>query len=474
MRPPASHLLQTVGRRAGEYLVALAVIAAVTFFLWLFRTSFTQADISILNLLAILALSIRLGTAPTLLAAVVSFFSTNFFFIEPLYTFIVTKAQFIDLIIYLIAAIFTGQLGAYSRGLAEAARRGTEEQRLLHSFSSSFNRIPDREGVFETLRRVMREHLSASEVSVLPGQHEAPGGDPRRVSLSLAVGPGAKTYGVVRATLDVVPTPEQSRLLEACAVQAAMALERIELTEQAQRGVGFEEADRLKTALLRAVSHDLRTPITIIKTSVSNLQLLHDRLAAEERTETLDGIENAADHLDTMVGNLLDLSRLEAGVMSINREWNALADIAADVAARAWELHHDERIMLHFPAEMPPVRCDSGLILQALGNVVDNALRFEPAGSMVEVRGTYDSTEARVAVIGHGSAIPPVERERIMEPFNRQEGEHPGLGLAISRGIVEAHRGRIWIEDTPGGGATFVLALPRDPEEEQVHARPGG
>jgi two-component system sensor histidine kinase KdpD len=150
-----------------------------------------------------------------------------------------------------------------------------------------------------------------------------------------------------------------------------------------------------------------------------------------------------------------------------------MLDIAGDVAARVWGLYRDERIRLLFPDDMPLVRCDFGLILQALGNVIENALRYEPSGSMIEVRGSHFPTEVRVAVVGHGSNIPPGQRERIMEPFNRQEDGHLGLGLAISKGIVEAHHGRIWVEDTPGGGATFVIALPRDLLEERVHADPG-
>jgi two-component system sensor histidine kinase KdpD len=464
---------RNTGQRVGEYAIALLTIVVVTFALWATRSAFTQADISLLNLLAILALSIRFGGRPTLLAVIVSFFTTNFFFIEPIYTFHVTRAQFIDLCIYLVTALVASQLGDYSRRQGEAARRSAEEQKLLHSFSSSFNRIPDREGVYDTLRRVLLDRLGAREVTVLPGRHEAPREDPRKMTSSLAIAAGEQVYATVQTAFDAAPTPEQSRLIEACVVQASMALQRIELTEQAQRGLGFEEADRLKTALLRAVSHDLRTPITIIKTSASNLQHLHDRLDDGERLETLEGIEGAADHLDTMVGHLLDLSRLQAGAMPINREWNALSDIVADVAARVWELYRDERIRVSFPPDMPPVRCDAGLILQALGNVIENALRYEPAGSLIEVRGGHGPFEVTAAVVGHGKTIPGEQKERVMEPFNRQEDGHLGLGLAISKGILEAHRGRIWVEDTPGGGATFVIALPRDPLEEQVHVDSG-
>ena len=247
-KPPTG----SVWQRVAEYAIALMTIAVVTFVLWVFRESFTQADISLLNLLAILALSIRLGGRPTLLAVIVSFFTTNFFFIEPIYTFHVTRGQFIDLWIYLATALAASVLGAYSRRQGDAARRSAEEQKLLHSFSSSFNRIPDREGVYDTLRRVMQDRLAAGEVPILPGRHEAPREDPRKVISSMTIATGERVYGTVQATFDAAPSPEQTRLIEACVVQASMALQRIELTEQAQRGLGFEEADRLKTALLGA------------------------------------------------------------------------------------------------------------------------------------------------------------------------------------------------------------------------------
>jgi two-component system sensor histidine kinase KdpD len=236
--------------------------------------------------------------------------------------------------------------------------------------------------------------------------------------------------------------------------------------------LAFEEADRLKTALLQAVSHDLRTPLTIIKTSASNIRALHERLPEGERQEMLESIETAADQLDRMVGDLLDLSRLEAGALPLHEDWTALSDIAGDVAARAWVLHHEERIQLRIPDDMPLVRCDYGLILQALGNVVENSLRYEPAGRRIEIHGECLTDEVRLAVINHGPSIPPGQRERIMEPFYHQAGGHIGLGLAISKGIVEAHHGRFWVEDTPGGGATFILALPRESVEGQAHGDP--
>lgn len=232
------------------------------------------------------------------------------------------------------------------------------------------------------------------------------------------------------------------------------------LAARAERSRTFEEADRLKTALLHAVSHDLRTPITIIKTSASNLLTFYPTLPENERVDMLKVIENEADHLNKMVGNLLDISRLKAGALQMNLGWNSLEEVAGDVAARAWQLIHQERIHICFPDSVPLVCFDYGLILQALSNLVENALRYEPPERKIDICGELVKAEMLVFVRNHGPNIPAEERDLIFEPFYHGAGGNIGLGLAIAKGIIEAHGGRLWIEDTPGGGATFVFFLP--------------
>ncbi|HEX3050470.1 MAG TPA: DUF4118 domain-containing protein [Aggregatilineaceae bacterium] len=230
--------------------------------------------------------------------------------------------------------------------------------------------------------------------------------------------------------------------------------------ERAQRSRTFEEADRLKTALLHAVSHDLRTPITIIKTSASSLLTFYTTLPENERVEILRGIETEADHLNKMVGNLLDISRLQAGALQMNRTINSLEEVAGDVAARVWQLTHQERIYICFPDSVPLVSFDYGLILQALSNLVENALRYEPSDQKIDICGECMNKEVRVFVRNHGPTISLEERKILFEPFFHGAGGNIGLGLAIAKGIVEAHSGRLWVEDTPGGGATFIFSLP--------------
>jgi two-component system sensor histidine kinase KdpD len=231
----------------------------------------------------------------------------------------------------------------------------------------------------------------------------------------------------------------------------------LELERKSRR---FEEADRLKTALLHAVSHDLRTPITIIKTSASNLRQLGQKLAPHEQVELAETIETEADQLDRLVGNLLDMSRLKAGALTLSVGLNSLEEIAGDVAARAWQLTKQERLRIQFPDDMPLVEFDYGLILQAVTNLVDNALRYEPPASQVELRGAAQPGLAFFKIINHGETIDAETKAHMMEPFFRGKDGKIGLGLPIAKGIIEAHRGELRVEDTPGSGATFVIALP--------------
>lgn len=468
--------IEVFARRVSRYLGAILIVIVVTLPLWSLRTSFTWANISLIYVLVILCLAIWLGTGPSFLAAIVSFFASEFFLLKPLYSFSVSDPrEFLDLCAYLVVAVLAGQLGASARREADRARRRADEQKLLFNLSSAFNRVADQEGVFDTLQQVLGKQTNVREVSILPGANESVvAGQARQVVSCVLLAAEDRVYGTVRVLYDSSPSAEQSRLLRACVLQAAMALQRIELAKQAQQSLGFQEADRLKTALLHSVSHDLRTPITIVKTSASNLHTLYHRLSEEERMEMIATIDNEIDELNRMVGNLLDLSRLQAGALAISKDWNALSDIAGDVAARAWERYGSERIRIVFPADLPLVRFDYGLMLQALSNIVENALRYEPESYQIEIRGECLQAEVRLLVVNHGPRIPPTEREQIMEPFYHREHGRVGLGLAISKGIVEAHHGRIWVEDTPGGGATFVLALPRERLEEVPLEDPGG
>jgi two-component system sensor histidine kinase KdpD len=451
-------------------LTAVGLVILVTIPLWRIREALTLANFSLIYLLLTLVIAVWLGTVPSLTAAFVSFFCFNFFLIRPYYTLTVEDPrELLDLLIFLLVALITGQLAAYARRQANVARHRAREQNILYELSSAFNRLNERQEIYRTLQNVVQENLPIASCTVLAYLENAPPEDDQ-TTIYLLIGMNTRVYGTLRTVFLVPPTDAQRRFLMACVVQAAMALQRIDMAEDVQRSRAIEEADRLKTTLLHAVSHDLLTPITIIKTAASNLQSLHTQMSLEEKQEITQVIEQEADHLDRLVGNLLDMSRLQAGALVLHEDWTAVSEIAGDVAALAWQRHHTARILLDFPDDMPLVRCDQGLILQALNNITDNVLRYEPAESQVEIRGSFNEREVWLTVINHGVTIPPEEKARIMEPFYHGKDGHIGLGLAISKGIVEAHHGRIWIEDTPGGGATFVMALPRSSTTGEIDA----
>ena len=452
--------------RPFSFLLAFLVVSVITAGFWWLREDLTLANISLIYIIGTFVVAVWLGTGPSLAAAFYTFFCFNFFLIKPYYTLKVEDPrELIDLLVYLLVAVIASQLAAYAREQAEAARRHAAEQNILYSLSSAFNQLTDQASISQTLEQQLPVYLPVSQVEMLPEAEKnaytgRPDDEPTTSYLILQT--GDTIYGTLRVVFTAVPTDSQMRLLMACTVQAAMALQRIQLTESAQRSHTLEEADRLKTALLRAVSHDLRTPLTIIKTSADNLIDLHTRLPEAEQLEMIQTISSEADHLNLLVGNLLDMSRLQAGAMTINRHWNTLEEVAGDVAARVWQRHQAERLWLNFPDDYPLAQFDYGLVLQAVSNVVENALRYEPPTLLVEIRGESDAAEVRLLMINHGPTIPDELKEQVMAPFFHGKDGRIGLGLAISKGIVDLHHGRMWVEDTPNGGATFVLALPRE------------
>ena len=465
----------TSTRQIGRFLPALLLVALTTLGLFFLRDRLPPATVSLIYMLATLIAAVWLGTWPSVLAAVAGFFAINFFFVEPYYTFdIAAPRDLLDLLIYLAAALIAGRLAAYARRQAAAAGLTAEQQAILYDLTSALNPLTEPERIRAELRRVALERMGAEQVDFLPrnGDPDATRRrDPAGNAVFVLLEAGDAVYGTARVVFPSPPAASQHRLLLACAGQAALALQRADLTAQVARSRTLAAADQLKTAILRAVSHDLRTPITIIKTSAANLDELGERLPADDRRELARAIETQADELDRLVGNLLDLSRLQAGAVVLHRELNSLEEIAGEVAARAFAAHKAERITLDFPDDLPLARFDYGLMVQALGNVVDNALRHEPADSRVIIRGRVASDGARVEVINHGPSIDPDERERLLLPFHQSRDGRSlhggvGLGLAIARGILEAHHGDIRVEDTPGGGATFVLTLPGDAKDE--------
>ncbi|KWX08060.1 histidine kinase, partial [Carbonactinospora thermoautotrophica] len=256
-----------------------------------------------------------------------------------------------------------------------------------------------------------------------------------------------------------VPSAGDRRVLEAFAAQAAVVLERQRLAAQAAEAHRLAEADRTRTALLAAVSHDLRTPLASIKAAVSSLRADDVRWDPEDEAELLAAIEESADRLDALVGNLLDMSRLQTGTVTPVMRPVGLDEVVPAALAGV----PAARVRLDVPESLPLVWADPGLLERVVANVVENAVQHSPPDQPVLIQAGAIQDRVELRVVDRGPGVPDEAKDRIFEPFQRlgdaPKGTGVGLGLAVARGFAEALGGSLTAEDTPGGGLTMVLAL---------------
>ena len=431
------------------------------------------------------------GRALSLVLALLSAVAFNFLFTQPYYSFrIESSASIAAFVIYvLIALVLANFVGGYRTASAAASRRARSME-LLQTLAVDLIRSDD-------LRPALRRTLSdladglglreaALRVTVRDEQLDERVGAGRDASerldqaltphehpevrtlrgdgglLTLPIGDSGVTFGLLAVDMGRRRAdPETLAVLESFCGILGLALGRARLEHEAMLLQALKETDRLRTALLQSVSHDLRTPLTAITASASALR---EDVPEHEREALLGGIEHEAERLMRLVANMLDLSRIEAGVLQPRRTLMPVDELlyaAVDDAAAALD---GQVVDIDGAAELPPVSVDETMIRQVLVNLLENASRADPDDAL-GLYASSDGTTLRLAVVDHGHGVPEAERRRIFEPYYRLRPGHDhragtGLGLAISRGFVEAHGGHIRVDPTPGGGATFTVELP--------------
>jgi two-component system sensor histidine kinase KdpD len=270
----------------------------------------------------------------------------------------------------------------------------------------------------------------------------------------------------VDATHELVLQPPglpagQRRLFDALAAHAGAILQRQELTRSASSAAALAKENQARTALLSAVSHDLRTPLAGIKAAIGSLRSTEVAWSAEDEAELKDVIEQSVDRLEALIGNLLDLSRLQAGALVAHPMPIDLGELIPGMVAGlsapqrfVWQVDPDARIAV----------ADAGLLERVLANITENALRYQPPGPPISIRASRVADRIEIRVADQGSGVPEADQERIFEPFQRHgdapAGDGLGLGLAVARGLSEAMGGSVEAEPTPGGGLTLVVSLP--------------
>jgi two-component system sensor histidine kinase KdpD len=255
----------------------------------------------------------------------------------------------------------------------------------------------------------------------------------------------------------------ERRLFQTFASQGALALERAWLAQAESRARVLEESDQLKSAILSSVSHELRTPLSTIKAAASSLRGKEVSWDSPARTELVAAIDDEADHLNMLVGNLLDMSRIESGALKPKREWNILPEIVGSVLARMKRLSESHQIKVDVPENLQLVPVDYVQMEQVFTNLVSNSLKYAPANTLVCIRARVEEGSIHVQVSNQGPQVPPEDLERIFDKFYRitaaERVTGTGLGLSICKGIIEAHGGHIWAENLPDGLA-FNFTLP--------------
>ena len=467
-------------------------------------------------------MSLWLGRGPSILAAVLSVAAFDFCFVPPRWTFAVGDTQYLlTFLVMLLTGLVISTLTARVQFQAESARRRERRTAALYAISRELAATQSREQIARIAARHVMAASDVRAVVLLPDQSngsqeradrsnlcEAPEGPLRKLGLSTgftlsvhdeavakwvlehgqtagrgtATLPGSEgiylplptSRGTVGVLGVIPPAPtqtvdiEQLHLLEAFAGLIALALERADLEAEADQIRLDIETERLRSSLLSAVSHDLRTPLSVITGASSTLLESDQSLDPKVRRELAASILDESERLNRLVANLLDMTRLQAGALEVRKQWQPVEEVIGAALARLARQLKDHPVTTHVAADLPFVPLDDLLVQQVLVNLLENAARHTPAGTPIEISARQEGDSIVIEVADRGPGLPPGDPNRLFEKFYRAGDSKTrtgaGLGLAICRGIVQLHGGKIQAENRPGGGAVFRFSLPLEGE----------
>lgn len=486
------------------YAAAAAACVAVALVSTPLLAVFELSNIVMLFLLVVVGVALRYGRGPAVLAAVLGVGLFDFFFVPPRFSFAVSDVQYlVTFVVMLVVALAVGQLTAVLKLQAESATQREHRVRSLYEMSRDLSAVLLPEQVGEIGARFLAAEFGARATLLLADAAERlqplPGGS-AEVDMGVAqwafdrgepAGQGTDTLPAsrclvlplrapmrVRGVLAIEPAheadrgrvlgPEQRRALDTCASLLAISLERIHYIEVAQRSTLQIESERLRNSLLSAISHDLRTPLAALVGLADTLALTRPEDETARR-EIAGAIRASARRMDALVGNLLDMARLEAGAVQLNRAWQPLEEVLGSALAACAPALQGRDVEVKLAEDLPLLHLDAVLFERVFVNLLENAAKYTPSGSGLVIGARVESDKVVVSVDDQGPGLPPGREEAIFEKFERgtKESATPGvgLGLAICRAIVQAHggtiRGQTRRADGQVLGARFVIELPR-------------
>ncbi len=481
-----------------RYAWALILVALATLLGEPIHRIVSPTNLVMVYLAVVVVAAIYLGRGPAMLTAGLSVLAFDFFFVEPKLRFTVADTEYILTFVGLfIVGIVISTLAARSREQADAAQQREAQAVALYELSRDLAVASGMDDILPVVVRHVGGTFARAAAIVLPAgatltvRAQGPGftlddnesavaawvfrqGQPAgRGTDTLPASSGRylplKTARGVIGVLGVQPLepgphlrPEQRRLLEAFASQAALAIERAELAEEARQAQLARAAESLQHALLNSISHDLRTPLVSITGTLTSLEEDGACLDNPAQRSMITVAREEAQRLNRLVGNLLEMTRIEAGALQTSAEPCDVQEVISSALERLGERLQGREVIVDAPGVLVPL--DFVMIVQVLVNLLDNALKYSPPGTPIEVQARVSDSALEMLVADRGVGVPPEDLERIFDKFYRvqrpAEVGGTGLGLAICKGIVEAHGGRIWAQNRPGGGTIVTLALP--------------
>jgi two-component system sensor histidine kinase KdpD len=488
------------GSRWPAYGFAILTVTLCTMVAELLAERLALANLIMVYLLGVLVVALRAGRGPAALSSVLSVAAFDFFFVPPHFTFAVGDTQYVLTFgVMLAVALVISGLAARVRDQVEASRARERRTAALYAVSRACAGAGETYEVVRVAVRRLAEVFEGQVAVFLPHKDgrlkvaipadAAFARNPKELSVAQWCFDHAQRTGLGTATLPgsvalylplvvsrgavgvigISPgggllDSERMHLLEAFANQIALAVERTNLAAEAQAAVLEAETERTRSTLLASVSHDLRTPLATIAGVSSTLLRSSESLPPETRRELIQSLNEQAERLNRFIGNLLDMTRLEAGAIALHKEWQPVEEVIGAALGQLEGRLAGREVHTHVPDSLPLVPLDTILVGQALVNLLDNALKYTPAASPIEVSARVEGDAVVIEVGDRGPGLAAGEEHRVFDKFYRRasaDGQSgAGLGLAIAKAVAAAHGGRISAVNRPGGGALFSLALP--------------
>jgi two-component system sensor histidine kinase KdpD len=489
-----------------QYIFSVLIILLITLISLPFQKLFHPVNLVMLYLAGVVVSALYLGRGPSMLAAFIGVLAFDFFFIDPRLTFSVYDTQYIlTFISLLVVGLVISNLTARVKDQVEVLQKRQEQTHTLYSLSRDLTTAIGLETLLQTVIQHVGQTLGRKVAIFLPQNEQlvisaaSPDFEQDLHEIAIATwafehgqptGRGTETLPAAdvryqplttnRGTLGILAVrpddsnnylnPEQRQLLEAYASLAAVAIERVMLDQEASQAQVLRESERLQSALLNSISHDLRTPLASISGALDSLYETEQNEKDSvhlDRSAKLDLLETAreeSNRLNRLVGNLLEMTRVEAGALRLNRTETDLQELISSALSHSGDRLSNHPVHVQIPENMPAVNLDYILIEQVILNILDNAIKYSQTGTPIDISVQSAQDHVEIAIADRGAGIPPENLIRVFDKFFRIEQtgsvHGTGLGLSICKGIVEAHDGQIWAKNRTGGGAIITFTLP--------------